>query len=318
MHKPKMPYQFRSDRDVLRLSCISLFVLLAYSFAPHVSIAATEQTNGVIGSSEDSDSTNINSSDSPEVWIVKSPITLIPSQSGLFEQFISGGKKISLSIPPGAISQTIKVTLSEELLIKNNSSLVPSETLLLRSAFYRIVAVDENNTPARNFSKPITVILPLSENLRDFSGLGVYRWDKDNSLWRLLRDAKIDSHDEVARFTTNHFSLFAIFKTNTNFIPDIMYSASATPSDSDNATDIPRAISFMQSAIPGASEESFPFFDVEITPTKLGISGVVIMFIGVVSLLAVFALVAFVWGGVALWHLRQRRKRLELDMKKRE
>lgn len=273
---------------------------------------------------------------SPEMHSINVPMTILPTQSGTYEQLVSGMRKVMLSVPQAAVSQKTRFIISEEPLAEMNFSLVPPIARLLNGVFYRIVAVDEQNNSVRSFSKSITVTFPVPESLRDaVAGLGVYWWDEAASSWRAIPGAVFDVGGSTVTFDVDHLTLFAIFETEAvsapeilfipatvqlfppsgeTIIPETLFSPSAPSPEGTldipalfDAETAPTAEELGAARVIGA-EAPTALFDVEVIPAPLRTSGALRALAAVAM---IFASLVLAWGIAFLLRLRRRRKNME-------
>jgi len=156
----------------------------------------------------------------PLVSVSNTFLTLNPQQAGTLTKDTPAGR-IVLEIPKNAIPRKTTFTILHESQIESNEYLLIEGTRLVNSAFYNILAKDDNGKDVHFFSEPITITLPLPVTLADEGSLTVYWLNETNGQWVLIPDA-VFSEDNV-KFTISHLTKFAIFTTK-----DLAKAMSAT------------------------------------------------------------------------------------------
>jgi len=144
----------------------------------------------------------------PHVEVVNQNLTILPQQSGKITQDTDAGKVI-LEIPNNDVSSRITFSIILEPLVEINSGLVLSETQLINEVFYNVIATDQNGNYVHFFTSPITITLPVPENLTDDEDLKVYWLNETNNKWVLIPDAVFIGNRVI--FQVNHLTKFAIF-----------------------------------------------------------------------------------------------------------
>lgn len=142
------------------------------------------------------------------------PLEILPIQSGTLTRNVSAGVVI-LDVPINNISGKTIFIITEEPLSADNSGLIPIidiDVNLINSTFYNVTAEDENGNPVTSFPSPITITLPIPEDLLDATDLGVYFFDEIASQWVLIPDAIFNLETRIVTFQIDHLTKFAIFE----------------------------------------------------------------------------------------------------------
>ncbi len=147
------------------------------------------------------------------------PFFVNTSEGGFYVKNTQNGQ-IGIDIPSGAYRfGNIFVKVEVEQLVQSNSNLisfaksaevdVKFDLTLAGSAFYNITAQNENGNYVKSFSKPITIILPIPNELHNKGNLGVYWLDETKKEWINIPDAQL--FYDKAVFVVDHLTKFAIF-----------------------------------------------------------------------------------------------------------
>lgn len=138
------------------------------------------------------------------------PLIVNTNQPGVLVQDTDAGE-VKIEIPSMVTNDQATFFVVEEPLENANNYLLLDDIALINNAFYNVYAKDKNGNLIHFFAKPITISLPIPENLLYTENLAVYWLNEENWQWVLIPDA-VFSGNKVT-FQVNHLTKFAIFSS---------------------------------------------------------------------------------------------------------
>lgn len=186
---------------------------------PSIAIKATLSSNSSVGPTISSwqVSWKTGQKETPKRQLGSGIVRFPETQSGIVRAIASGGKtttttnegiKISLEVPPAALSQPVVFKIVP---IPKKDFPLPSKKAILGNYLFDLTAT-LNGKLINNFNREITLTFnypdDLLSNLNE-STLKIYYWDKENKNWVFL-PSLLDPVKNSITTTINHFTYFAI------------------------------------------------------------------------------------------------------------
>ena len=136
------------------------------------------------------------------------PLVISSNESGTLTKKLSFGIA-SVDVPAGSLNDKTAFVINENPVNYTNNFLVSPSDTLVNDSFYDVVAVDKDGVAVHNFSKPITIILPISKNQIGLKNLRLYWLNEKNWKWVIIPDAVFVNNSVI--FRVNHLTRFAVF-----------------------------------------------------------------------------------------------------------
>jgi hypothetical protein len=143
------------------------------------------------------------------------PLIISPLQSGTLNKDTDNGQ-ILVDVPAGIVADDTAFTVEVKMLDDKINFLIGDDKKLINNSFYDITAVNKDGIAVHNFSKPITITLPIGKDKIGLKNLRLYWLNEKNWKWVLIPDA-VFSNDKVV-FKVSHLTRFAIFSENNESI----------------------------------------------------------------------------------------------------
>lgn len=143
-----------------------------------------------------------------QVEVVDQPLILEPDQAGVLT-VDTPAEPVIITIPANTSGSQITIIIEHEPLTPSSEGLVPTDKVLINGEFYNIYARDSAGNIVDSFSPPLTITLPIDQNLLGLKDLGVYYYVEANREWALIPDAVFTS--SKVTFQVGHLTKFAIF-----------------------------------------------------------------------------------------------------------
>jgi len=138
------------------------------------------------------------------------PMVVDNTQTGNLSQPLTGGAKVDLVVPQGAVSTATTFSATTGSLTSAMTPVNTTGALMVGGQVFNITATS-GGTAVRNFSGNLTVTLTVPNQPNNTSNLGVYYFNDTTSEWILVPGAVFNSNNDTVTFQVNHLTKFAVF-----------------------------------------------------------------------------------------------------------
>jgi len=138
------------------------------------------------------------------------PMVVDNTQTGNLSQPLSGGAKVDLVVPQGAVSTATTFSATVGSLTSAMTPVSTTGALMVGGQVFNIPATS-GGTAVRNFSGNLTITLTVPSQPNNTSNLGVYYFNDTTSEWILVPGAVFNSNNDTVTFQVNHLTKFAVF-----------------------------------------------------------------------------------------------------------
>lgn len=138
------------------------------------------------------------------------PMVVDNTQTGNLSQPLTGGAKVDLLVPQGAVSTATTFSATAGSLTSAMTPVSTTGALMVGGQVFNITATS-GGTAVRNFSSNLTITLTIPSQPNNTSNLGVYYFNDTTSEWILVPGAVFNSNNDTVTFQVNHLTKFAVF-----------------------------------------------------------------------------------------------------------
>lgn len=137
------------------------------------------------------------------------PMVVTNTQTGSLSQSFSGGVKVELTVPKGAVSTATTFSATVGSLTSALTPVSAAGAFMVGNQVFNVTAVSSSGV-VRNFAGNLIITLTVPAQPSDTSNLGVYYFNDTSNQWVLVPGAVFNTNGTVT-FQVNHLTKFAIF-----------------------------------------------------------------------------------------------------------